>query len=61
MEIFNPYDLNDVARLNKWLEDNKKGICKPFPFRLVKTVKNSRKGVFAPSRKRMKVLVRSNC
>ena len=51
MEIFNPYDLNHVTLLNKWLEDNKKGICKPCPFRLVRTIKNSNKGIFAPSRK----------
>lgn len=49
MEIFNPYDLNHVARLNKWLADRKEGICKPCPFRLVKTVRNSRKGIFASS------------
>ena len=55
MEIFNPYDLDHVARLNKWLEDKKRGMCMPCPFRLVKTIKKSKKGIFAPTVKSSKL------
>lgn len=55
VEIFNPYDLDHVARLNKWLEDKKRGICMPCPFWLVKTIKKSKKGIFAPTVKSSKL------